>query len=64
MPFHSWFGVSSETNSKKLKLCIDDKKNSFWNQLSETEKNHLHEMIGFVGQSDDDITKQYTGNRK
>lgn len=45
---------------------MDDRRNGFWSQLSETEKNNLYEMIGFVEKEETELDKpkHYIGKKK
>ena len=57
-----WKWNSDSPDQKRYKLSISDKKNSFWNLLSQNEKSSLCEMIGFSEtEIAPDKPKQYIG---
>ena len=46
-PSRQWFWFPTDPTYKRLRLCIHDQKNGFWNRLSTNEKSSLYEMIGY-----------------
>lgn len=57
-----WFPVDS--NNKRLRLCINDRKKDFWNRLSTNERSSLYEMIGYTyceNADDEDKSKHSIG---